>query len=887
MLCLFFHGAWLQAEIDLENTAELNRLLWDRPRHLAVWADQEIRKTDADKAPKRWVQLYTLMASAGNLTFDDRLIETYDPGVGRIQEAIQRAEGLGLLDEAFELRSIQAFRVQADDYREAIEALVHEARTRRAWSPAAYLSTEVAWAYHQERRDTEALRVMEEAYAIASKHPEVQIADKLRIRNDLALLLAYVGQKERALPLFEELMEGCRQVVLRYFCGIAAYNLGERYREFGTEYQNKEEAAYRESIALATEGGDQSTVGVAWIGLSQLSLRRGQLERAAHEIEEAIAALDETLDNFWQARAYLQRGLVKVERREYRSAKADLDLARQRLGNASKKLSLEILEAQVIVERNLGNQPIAMQILQDAYDLQKEHQSETRADEQARATAALGLAVAEQRNLRLEEQLGFQKEKLRAARLQLTLSILVMAAALLAMSLLVFALRKAREVRTAKDQMQRILDHIEEGIVTIDPNLKVEGSYSPALKKLLPELANTHGTDIMESIFLHADTDAETKSIIRNSLQAMLGEDLLSWEFNSAQLPLEIPWKVGGEPRIVGLDWSPIPDSEERIRSVLLTLRDITDRKALQDRLAQEEDHARELLQKLTELQKADRHRVERLMDDARLIRDLPRTETEKLTLNRQLHTLKGTARSVGLKSMSALSHNFEDVLHQMPDHWSEMLARWQLMIEDYESLLGTATSDFLLLRRAPSLWSLVQDREQDVLQLLAGSGLRLDALELQDGFREWTPALLQAVDAILLHGITNAIDHGFVRPKKQGRTVASNVRLSVRAMAQEGDLVLILEDNGVGLDLEHLETLAKNRGFFPAGDQTWADVVFLDGVSTAEDLTLSSGRGVGLSAVQAICEEWQGQARLRPAPQGGTCLLVTLAVQRSVLKSA
>ncbi len=886
-LCIFFLGTAAQAEIDWDDTAELNRMLWDRPRDLALRADQQIRTTDAEQQPRRWVRLYTVMASAGNLTFDDSLIEGYDPGVQRLKEAIQKAERLGLLDEAFELRSILAFREHPDHYREAIETLVTEARARGAWSPAAYLSTEIAWSYHQERRDTEALRVMEAAYAIATKHPDVQIADKLRIRNDLALLLAYVGQKDRALPLFEELMEGCRQVVLRYFCGIAAYNLGERYREFGPEYQVKEEAAYRESIALASEGGDLSTVGVAWIGLSQLSLRRGQVDQAAQEVDAAILALDDTVDNFWQARGYLQRGLVKAQSRDYRAAKMDLELARKRLGDASKKVALEILEGQVIVERSLGNHLQALQILQEAYSLRKQHEEETRADEQAKATAALGLAVAEQRNLRLEEQLEFQKEKLRAARLQITLGILVMAAALLAIGLMVFALRKAREVKTAKDQIQRILDHIEEGIVTIDPNLKVEGSFSPALNKLLPEVIHTHGTDIMESIFLHAAIDSETKSIIRSSLQAMLGEDLIAWEFNSAQLPLELPWKTGNEPRVVSLDWSPIPDGEQRIQSVLLTLRDITERKALQTRLAEEEAHARELLHKLTELQRADRQRVEILLQDARQIRQLPNHETESKALLRVLHTLKGTARSVGLKSMSVLSHAFEDVIHKAPDQGPEMLARWQLMIDDYASLLGTATSDFLLLRRAPSIWSLIQEREQDAIQLLAGSGLRLQALELQDSFRDWTPSLLQSVDTILLHGITNAIDHGFVRPNKKGYVLAPHVRLIIKAVREGDELVLTLEDNGVGLDLEHLRRLAEQRGFIPEGDQTSADVVFLDGVSTATDLSLSSGRGVGLSAVLAAVQEQKGLVRLRPALQGGACLFVKLPVNIRNLKSA
>ncbi|MDQ3234870.1 MAG: ATP-binding protein, partial [Pseudobdellovibrionaceae bacterium] len=49
-------------------------------------------------------------------------------------------------------------------------------------------------------------------------------------------------------------------------------------------------------------------------------------------------------------------------------------------------------------------------------------------------------------------------------------------------------------------------------------------------------------------------------------------------------------------------------------------------------------------------------------------------------------------------------------------------------------------------------------------------------------------------------------------------------------------------------------------------------DIVFHEGLSTADQTDINSGRGVGLSAVAAICRSWQGEAHIQPEVEtGGT----------------
>jgi two-component system chemotaxis sensor kinase CheA len=98
----------------------------------------------------------------------------------------------------------------------------------------------------------------------------------------------------------------------------------------------------------------------------------------------------------------------------------------------------------------------------------------------------------------------------------------------------------------------------------------------------------------------------------------------------------------------------------------------------------------------------------------------------------------------------------------------------------------------------------------------------------------------------------------------------------------------LEVQDNGQGLDLDLLKALAKQRAW---SGQTFAELtpmLFLDGLSTAEKATATSGRGVGLAAIRAIAEKWQGSAQIMPNAGGqGCCLTVRMNALKTLAATA
>jgi chemotaxis protein histidine kinase CheA len=151
-----------------------------------------------------------------------------------------------------------------------------------------------------------------------------------------------------------------------------------------------------------------------------------------------------------------------------------------------------------------------------------------------------------------------------------------------------------------------------------------------------------------------------------------------------------------------------------------------------------------------------------------------------------------------------------------------------------------------------------------------------------------WPEELLQATGEVLVHSLTNSVDHGFNLPKIRGLQVSA-ARFRIHAhLEQEGAVRLEVTDNGQGLDLDLLKALARQRAW---SGQTFAELtpmLFLDGLSTAEKATATSGRGVGLAAIRAIAEKWQGSAEIMPnASGGGCCLTVRLKTWKPLAASA
>jgi two-component system chemotaxis sensor kinase CheA len=169
---------------------------------------------------------------------------------------------------------------------------------------------------------------------------------------------------------------------------------------------------------------------------------------------------------------------------------------------------------------------------------------------------------------------------------------------------------------------------------------------------------------------------------------------------------------------------------------------------------------------------------------------------------------------------------------------------------------------------------------------------------DVSGGDVELDKLIVEELSDPLMHLIRNAIDHA-VEPttvrERQGKPAAGRVRLSAR---QKGNHVLIVvEDDGAGIDEERIREVALQRGLASADAiremprRELMNLIFVPGFSTARQVTALSGRGVGMDVVKNNIANLSGIIELQTERGRGTrfeiTLPVTLAIVRALLVSA
>ncbi len=150
--------------------------------------------------------------------------------------------------------------------------------------------------------------------------------------------------------------------------------------------------------------------------------------------------------------------------------------------------------------------------------------------------------------------------------------------------------------------------------------------------------------------------------------------------------------------------------------------------------------------------------------------------------------------------------------------------------------------------------------------------------------------ALVDRVSEILLHLVRNAVAHGIEDPairREKGKPPIGQVSLSAAPAA--GQVVIEVEDDGGGLDLDAIRLRAVALGISAGGDhRELAQLVFAPGLTTATELSEVAGRGVGLDSVKSSIEGLAGSIEVESRPGAGTRfrarLPMTLAVVRGLL---
>ncbi len=150
---------------------------------------------------------------------------------------------------------------------------------------------------------------------------------------------------------------------------------------------------------------------------------------------------------------------------------------------------------------------------------------------------------------------------------------------------------------------------------------------------------------------------------------------------------------------------------------------------------------------------------------------------------------------------------------------------------------------------------------------------------------------LVEALADPLVHLVRNSVDHGIEMPDdrvKSNKTRSGTITLSA---AQEGDhIMLIIEDDGKGMDADILRGIAVDKGLM---DKEHADrltntecynLIFQAGFSTKKEISDISGRGVGMDVVKTKITQLNGSIDIESEIGKGTKILIKVPLTLAIL---
>jgi two-component system chemotaxis sensor kinase CheA len=161
--------------------------------------------------------------------------------------------------------------------------------------------------------------------------------------------------------------------------------------------------------------------------------------------------------------------------------------------------------------------------------------------------------------------------------------------------------------------------------------------------------------------------------------------------------------------------------------------------------------------------------------------------------------------------------------------------------------------------------------------------------LKMTGGETELDKTVLEKIGDPLVHLVRNSIDHGIETPEARvasGKAPGGTVHL--HAYHRGSSITVEVSDDGAGLKRDRILAKARERGLVGADEQlsdsAINNLIFAAGLSTVQQATDISGRGVGMDVVRRNVEDLGGSIEVRSDPGRGARFAITLPLTLAIV---
>ncbi|MDX1452035.1 MAG: 7TM diverse intracellular signaling domain-containing protein, partial [Oleiphilaceae bacterium] len=475
------------------------------------------------------------------------------------------------------------------------------------------------------------------------------------------------------------------------------------------------------------------------------------------------------------------------------------------------------------------------------------------------------------------------------------------------------------EISDARDESEKrrqvvsdLLNNSSQGFIAFGNNLLVEPDFSRACLNFFG--SSPEGKQVTE--LLYPPEDEGGRTFFKHAISEVLVEDD---EFRRDMMLSLLPTQFQVEDHCLEAEYKPL-----RGARVMMVLTDISNEIKLREQVEQEHRRLTMIVSAVTD----QRDVTETIASFRRfLIQACKGYEMSGEELYRKVHTFKGLFNQFSFVALPSALHEVEKQLSQCTDKSNiPFNTLWQAFDTDMDVIVERLGANFnenqgfvqvsgqTLKELNVLIHQYLADCEhaqhQHALQCLAAKVALLDKVELKEMFtpllrgtyslaREQGKSVHVAFDGenvmltrkhyedfvnSLVHVFRNAVDHGIELPtertakgKQETGTITCHYEISGPS------LVIQISDDGQGIDCDLLrEQLRQVRGLdehsvAALSEDQLLQCIFDDGMTTRDEVTEVSGRGVGLAATRNEVEKLGGSITVSSTPEKGMCITIRL----------
>jgi len=441
-----------------------------------------------------------------------------------------------------------------------------------------------------------------------------------------------------------------------------------------------------------------------------------------------------------------------------------------------------------------------------------------------------------------------------------------------------------------KDQgMETLLASLPFGLFYIDEQGLISKERSPKTDQLIPNMKSlAHISEVYEALLLK---DVRVMDVVETAFSGMLG-------FDSAMKLL--PSRVDLSERNLEISFKPINDEKGSLIRIIVIIRDITELIASQRKAKMLENQVKRVSFVSSDI--SGYFGFVKETDD--LLLGFMRTISIEDRL-RDLHSIKGLLSLNKFDSTSNLVHQLEndfigleeiEISHRL----DEIKVDFNQIRQEVNNILRLDNDEdgyycnpakineiinfpglpeeCVELARNLDAFS-AQEKFQKYKDFVASMGKELTDKEIELNINapfDIKLETLKKLDLSFSHILRNMADHG-IEDKATRRERSKNEKglIQITAVEKPDSYHFSVSDDGGGVDGDMLYHKAIERGLIEESESiTEADkqnLVFVPGLSSKNDVTDLSGRGVGMDAVKDSIEKLGGQITVHSKLKEGT----------------